>query len=346
MDENLGQKVKSFWDRPEGTTGMIFNVAAIVGGGLLLLKYSAFLALAFSNLLTAAISALVLAGLGYMIMDNKFRTLLWFGYKSLMRGITGLFITIDPIGILENYVEFLHKNITKMDEQLGSLKGQMAKLKRLMDGNASEMENNLKLADKAKDKGDKRNVMLMTRQAGRLKESNMNLQTLYTKMEVMYRVLSKMYDNADTLAQDTEAEVQTRKAEYEMIKTSYSAMKSAMSVINGDPDRKALFEQSMEYLVDDVGAKVGDMERFMEMSQKVIDSVDLQNGVFEDSGMKMLEEWEKQADTAMLSPAEKKEVLKAAYNDKEVLELGGVKSSKKKAKAQVVETDDDIKNLL
>ena len=38
-----------------------------------------------------------------------------------------------------------------------------------------------------------------------------------------------------------------------------------------------------------------DQKRFMEMSANFMDSVDLQNGVFEEQGMKMLEEWEKKS---------------------------------------------------
>ena len=46
--------------------------------------------------------------------------------------------------------------------------------------------------------------------------------------------------------------------------------------------------------------KVGEMERFMDMSSNLMKSIDLQNGVFEDEGMKMLEEWEKNS-TLILS---------------------------------------------
>ena len=42
----------------------------------------------------------------------------------------------------------------------------------------------------------------------------------------------------------------------------------------------------------DVNQKVGEMERFMEMSENFMQSVDLQNGVFEEEGLKMLEKWE------------------------------------------------------
>jgi hypothetical protein len=55
----------------------------------------------------------------------------------------------------------------------------------------------------------------------------------------------------------------------------------------------------MEAVADDVASKVGEMERFMEMSSSFMESVDLKNGIFEEEGLKMLEEWE-QKSTLML----------------------------------------------
>jgi len=76
-------------------------------------------------------------------------------------------------------------------------------------------------------------------------------------------------------------------------------MKSAMSVISGDADKRALFDMALEGIADDVAQKVGEMEHFMEMSTNFMNSVDLQNGVFEEEGLKMLDEWEKKS-TLML----------------------------------------------
>jgi len=86
-----------------------------------------------------------------------------------------------------------------------------------------------------------------------------------------------------------------KEQERKAIRASHSAMKSAMSVISGDPDKRAMFDQAMEATADDVANKVGEMERMMEMSASFMDSVDLQNGVFEEEGLKMLEKFEKQS---------------------------------------------------
>ena len=109
---------------------------------------------------------------------------------------------------------------------------------------------------------------------------------------------------------------QERKA----IHASHGAMKSAMSVINGDPDQRAMFDMAMENITEDVANKVGEMERFMEMSSSFMDSVALLNGVFEEEGMEMLEQWEKES-TSLLLGEEKDQLLLQAQSDSEVLDL-------------------------
>lgn len=290
-----GGKPKSFWKRPEGVTGTIFLLGLLAGAGYLIVTNLAAIVGLFSNLLTLAITLLVIGVIVYMVLDPKMRTLVGYMYKSVMRWITGLFITIDPIGILKNYVEDLQDNLKKMSTQIGNIRGQMRKLKNIMDENNKEIDQNMKLAAKAKEQGVQKQMLLSSRKAARLKESNAKYKTLHTKMEVLYRVLTKMYQNSEILLEDTKDQVKMKEEERKAIRASHSAMKSAMSVISGNSDKRAMFDQALEVIADDVANKVGEMERFMEMSSSFMDSVDLQNGVFEEEGMKMLEEWEKKS---------------------------------------------------
>ena len=97
-----------------------------------------------------------------------------------------------------------------------------------------------------------------------------------------------MYSNSEILLEDTKDQVKLKEEERKAIRASHSAMKSAMSIISGNADKRAMFDQALEVIADDVAMKVGEMERFMEMSSSFMDSVDLQNGVFEDQGMHCL----------------------------------------------------------
>jgi len=295
--ERAAATPKSFWQKPEGVTGTIFLLAILAGLGFLAisLPWAAIL----ESALYMTITGVALAAIVYMILDPKMRTLVSYMYKSTMRAITGLFVTIDPIGILKNYVDDLKDNLSKMSKQIGNLKGQIRKLANVMEQNNKEIDNNMKLASAAKRKGNDQQMLLASRKASRLQESNGKYKALHGKMNILYRVLTKMYQNSEILLEDTEDQVKLKEQERKAIRASHSAMKSAMSIISGDKDKRAMFDMAMEAVADDVANKVGEMERFMEMSANFMDSIDLQNGIFEEEGLVMLEKWEKES-TLML----------------------------------------------
>ncbi|MBN1416975.1 MAG: hypothetical protein JW973_17900 [Bacteroidales bacterium] len=293
---------KTFWQRPEGVTSLLFLAAIIVGGGALLYKILPFIIGLLSNAIHAAILFAVLGGIIYVLLDKKFRTLIWYMYKSVMRWITGLFVQINPISILNTYIEYLHKNVEEMNGHIGKLKGQMTKLKTLMETNAGEMKENLEIAEQAKKKGNMELVAVNTRQYGRLEETNKRYLDLYNKMEILYKVLSKIHKNSGYLVKDVENEIRMKTQEREAIRSGYSALKHAMNILKGDPDKKMMFDQAMEAIVDDVSYKVGEMDRFIEISADFINSIDLQNGVYEQRGIELLEKMEKQG-IALLDPS-------------------------------------------
>lgn len=293
-------KDKSFWKRPEGVTGSIFMVALLLGGGVLLYKALPYLITLASNALYLAGMLLVLGAIIYMVLDPKMRNLVWYMYKSVMRSLTGMFVQIDPIGVLKSYIEDLEDNLRKMSQQIGNLRGQMRKMKTIMETNNKDIEFNMRLAAKAGEKGDDKNKVLAARKAARLQESNEKYDVLYKKMEILNRILVKMYENSEILLEDTKDQVAVKTQERAAIRASHSAMKSAMNIISGNPDKRLMFDQAMEAIADDVASKVGEMERFMEMSTSFMDSVDLQNAVFQDDGLKMLEDWEKNSTLMLL----------------------------------------------
>jgi hypothetical protein len=175
----------------------------------------------------------------------------------------------------------------------------MRQMSTLIEDNNKEIDANMRLAAAARDQDKDQQMLLASRKAARLRESNEKYAALHQKMEILYRILSKMHSNSEVLLEDTKDQVKVKEIERKAIRTSHSAMRSAMSVISGDPDKRAMFDAAMDAITEDVANKVGEMENFMEMSSKLMDSIDLQNGMFEEQGMAMLEDWEKKS-TLML----------------------------------------------
>lgn len=298
---------KSFWSRPEGVTGAIFLLAFLGLGAYAIVTYGAAILAFVTQTLGLVVSLAVLGVIVYMILDKRTRTLFSYMYQSVMRKLTSIFVTIDPIGILKNYVSDLESNLKKMGKQIGNLKGQMRNLKNMVAKNNEEIENNLAIARKAKQMSNEKQMVLSSRKAARLRETNEKYVALHARMKVLYRVLTKMYSNSEILLEDTKDQVKVKEQERKAIRASHSAMKSAMSIIKGDPDKRAMFDQAMEGIAEDVANKVGEMERFMELSSDFMNSIDLQQGIFEEKGLKMLEEYEKQSTLLLLGGETKQE---------------------------------------
>ncbi len=298
-----GFSIKSFWQRPEGTVGMVvavvLGIIAIYGLGLAL----PFIITLLQNLLTAGLLFVAAAIMITILTSKRWWTLFFGSFKLIMRWVTNIFITIDPIGILENYVDRLRDKLIEIDKQIENLRGQMGQLKVTITRNENERLKAIGIAKAAKEKGRQAALVLNARSAGRLKQSNITLQQLYTKLEALMRMLNKMREVSAFMFEDIKQNVDTMKRQYKAINAAHRAMKAVMTFIRDASDDKSLYDQTTEYLLNDYGQKIGEIDQFMEVATPFIEGVDLQNMAFEEDTLKELESWEKKADNILLGDA-------------------------------------------
>ena len=105
--------------------------------------------------------------------------------------------------------------------------------------------------------------------------------------------MEKVNTSADYLIKETEIKVKLKEIEYNIVKESSNALKTAVSIFKGNPDKKFYFDESMEYIQDDMSQKLGEMKRAMDLSMDFINGVDIQNGILTDKGQAMLEAYNK-----------------------------------------------------
>lgn len=303
-------KPKTFWEKPEGTLGMVTLASMVVGGGYLLYTFIDKIIALAENTLYLSGMLIGLSAIIYMVLDPKMRNLVGFAYKGIMRWITSIFVNIDPIGVLKSYISHLEASLGKMTKQVNQLRGQMHKLKELIVNNQKEIKASLLDATKARDSEKQAIMILKTRKAGRLEDSNMRLEDLYKRMETLYRILNKMQEASFVMAEDLKDQVMVKETERTAILASHSAMNSAMSILKGDPDKRMMFDMALEAIANDVNSKIGEMEQFMSMTDSVMKGIDLQNGVFEEEGLKMLDDWEKKSTSLLLGTSKDELILK------------------------------------
>ena len=317
----MNNNSSDFWKKPEGKVGLLFIGGLVAGITLLLGTFLPAIIGLTEDVLSLSILLVFIFSLSYLLLDARIRAMLSYFFKSAMKKVTGLFIKVDPIEVLKNHVRDLKQKLEDMTLHLNKLRGQMHRLNEIIHNNKSKIESNLELASKAKEEQQQTVMILKSRKAGRLKESNLKLEDLYKKMVVLYRVLTKMHENSFILMEDVKDQVMVKEQEQRAIHASHSAMQSAMSIIKGNPDKRVLFDNAMDAVAEDVSSKVNEMEKFMDMSANFMNSLDLQNGIFEANGLEMLENWERETTSLILGDKGKEDIISNSSDEEATLDL-------------------------
>lgn len=288
---------RSYWSKPEGITSLLFLGAAGAAALYYWNKLAAFLIEVTQNTLYLGFLLAVLAIVVFLFTSKDVRTAVFFLFKTLMRNITGLIIKLDPIAIMKIYIDDLKEKREKMQGQINILAGQLVKLNRKITENNEEIKQKFAEANKASQMTDrpgmKETASLATIEGAGLQEMNEKLFPLQRNMKTILEFMEKVNKSADYIIKETEIKVKLKEAEYRIVKESSNALRTAVSIFKGNPDKKFYFDESMEYIQDDMSLKLGEMKRAMDLSMDFINGVDVQNGLLSDKGQAMLEAYNK-----------------------------------------------------
>jgi hypothetical protein len=295
------KSIKSFWEKPEGKIGMVFTAIFLAGGALIV--WSKLLPWLISLAANSLFLALILIVLGIVVFpftQRDFRLKLTVGYKLFLKRLASFIIKTDPIGILKYTIAKGEDRLEMFEEQRSKLKQVLSNLKRKINEYSSQAKESMLAAKAAEKQQIKSQVYLNANQAGRLQGAATELSQVSTRLDALYSVITKISENAKVLLLDRKQEVSLMEDKWIAIRAAYSAMQSAMKALNGDKDERALFEEAADYVNNDLGMKIGEIEYMLEASETIMDSIDVRNGMFQEKGMKMLEEFEKKADSWLL----------------------------------------------
>lgn len=248
--------------------------------------------------LTAAVGASV-AFLGFLVVNKDLHRLLWYGYKSAMRWVTGRFIELDPIGIMQSYVDTLHKRLDEIKQGLGTLRGQATKLEQLIREQTKKHEYSMQMASQARsresEEGMRRQMRLMSRKAGRAQETSITYQKLHAKIIRHVAIMVKIKEASEFMIEDLEDTIDQETQKRKTIHASFQAMSAARRILAADEQRE-MWDRALQANVDDYHQKLGEITQFMEDSQGFIVSMDLENGMYEEDALYKLDEWERRSD--------------------------------------------------
>lgn len=282
---------KKLWEQPGGKLGLAVLAGLGVGFLIFLYKILPYLIELAENTLYFGLLLLIIGLIIFLLFDKKFRQVISVGYFILMRKITSWFVNIDPIAIIERRLGMMERSIQKMNESMGRLLGQIRKLEGSIDTKKEEMEKLLQRAQVYRAKGNKDAAVIDERQIARLEKYINKLLVLLKDSKRWYESLDKLSQMAKLTVLDTRNEVNMQKEEYEMAKSQHKLFKSVMSVMEGDPDELALFNEALEAMRTDIEMKLGEMERVISSTGGLIDQFEADNEVASFKGSELIDKY-------------------------------------------------------
>lgn len=295
---------KKAWQKPENW--FTWGGLALLGFGVLKgLDYVLpLLNRVLENMVYTVAMGGVLAVVAWGIFNKDFHKLAWYGYKMAMKWVTRRFVEIDPIAILNIYVESLKENLESIKKSLGDLRGQARSLTDKIRETATRLEKSMNMAAQAQarlkdgQKGMKSELILQSRKAGRLEKSGVTYQGLLNKLNAHIAVTEKIKEAAEFMVADIEDTVEEETEKRKMIQASHKAMSASKRILQGNQQRE-LYDMAMESITTDYYNKLGEIEQFMEDSQHFINTMDLENGVFEEDALAKLDEWQQRSESLL-----------------------------------------------
>lgn len=279
---------KDVFKQKGGTLGMI-----IIAGLFCLVAFNLPAIIAWvNNIFKLIVSLIALSGLLYVVFDPKVRLAVSTFYMIGIRKILGLIVKMDPISILEETIKKMYRSISRLEDAMGKLNGVRLKLADKINDKKSEFQECMERKKVAIKKGKKDLEIVEDRQSVRLANLIKDYIELHDSSEKWYNTMSKIADMAKLTVQDAENEVENQKERYEMVKLSHSAFKSAMSVINGNPDELALYNQAWQYTQEDIMAKLGEMDRVINTAGGLMDKIDVEKEVYKIKGDDLMKKYE------------------------------------------------------
>ncbi|MES2703414.1 MAG: hypothetical protein V4649_12285 [Bacteroidota bacterium] len=278
-------KLRSYWNRPGGKFGVVAALAILVAIGYFVIPI---LTTVVWNTLNFSIAVASLAVFLYCITHRKLRLAFFYFYEILMKKLVGLVIELDPFIIAEDYISDMQKEREKLYAQSVEVQGQKERIDMKIKEKETEMHHLLNKAKVAKDQNMLPELGNATRQVARLQEYIRQLNPIADNLSKIDNYLTKIYKNSAYLIEDAKNELELKKDLYNSVSSGNKALNSAMKIFKGDPEKKLLVEQSMEYLKDDIADKLGNMKKAISYSSEFMRSIDLDNATYEQQGLQML----------------------------------------------------------
>lgn len=296
-------KLRSFWSKPQGKVGIAALGLGAVGLGL-----------AFMNYLLPYAATFVDGWLHIMMTGGVIFFLFWFYanfhkrfslmFRVIMTRLTNMVYHVMPIDVLKDNIATMRKKQRALDEQRGVFKSQIRVLTDAMAKNEAEADHSLRIAMQArKQKATQppNTVEFLTYQssetaaanaAQRKKDSNASYAGMLKQMDAIDNVMGRMQVAVNFFVQDRTEVVKEAEYKYTTLKAAHKAVSTASSILRGNVDEEAIFQDTLDYVNQQDSIMIGDIENYQSLAEEWMRKADLETGAQNDKAMEQLNAFE------------------------------------------------------
>lgn len=288
----IKEKGQSFWDTKEGTTGMVFGV-----GILGLLGYGAYKIMPYivdllqNTVYAIGLGVVAVALIWALVIDDTLRNRSWLVYKMLMHKLTYSIIKWDPFGVLREMQERSREKREMVNKHRQNVKAQSTTIRRELEAFQDEKE---KVQSQVRwlQKNGKSEALISDEASklGQLDASITRMTKSYDVIEGFYAQMTRIYEELERFDKRVEWDISMREREYKAINATNTAMQIMRAAIKGTDGDSQMRDQTLAFLTTDYGDKLGRIESAMEDTAKFLEQADMQNAMYADRGMKLLED--------------------------------------------------------
>ena len=281
-------RLKSYWNRPGGKFGTFLGIGILGLIGYYVVPIATQIVWNTVNFGIACAAAF----LAYIVLSNK---KLWYSifylYEILMKKLVGVVIELDPFIMAENYIVDIEKEREILYNKTLEVDGQKEALEAKIKEKQRDKQKQLDIAAAAQKQGMTMELANATRQASRLDAYVLQLTPIRDNLTKIGNYLTAVHKNSRYMLDDMKNDLDLKKDLYHSVTKGNNALKSALAIFNGNPEKKMMVEQSMDYLKDDIAGKLASMKKAISYSSDFMKSIDLENASYQAEGLRMLEEY-------------------------------------------------------
>lgn len=286
-----------------------YFIAAAGIGGLLYLMYYIFplITVAITNttdMVWAAVKLAVAVVLPLIVIVTiwKNRNMISYWYNILIKLAWKAMIEANPIaGMRYSYDKWLNQ-ADELNETVSTLEAKKSLLKGKMETRRKEANNYFQAGLKAKEMANKSegedaddlnntansNAIMAQRRRESIEMFLPRIQMIDSALDFSKK-LHKSWTNGLALLKD---DIEIKEDDLSTLKSVAGAFETAKSIINGNTNERAIYEEAVIAYGKQVSDYVGKCKRFTEMAKDYAVNIDVQNAIEADKGQKYLETYD------------------------------------------------------